>query len=126
MPADFEKYHVVLFGDPGSNRWIAKLDGKLSFRWTKDTVTLGAQKSPAADHFPVMIYPNSLSPARYVVINSGLTILDREYNGNYGMLRLGDFAVLKVNPTADVADTATAGRFDESWRLPPAPPAPLP
>jgi hypothetical protein len=22
--ADFAKYHVVLFGDPGSNKWIAK------------------------------------------------------------------------------------------------------
>src|SRR4029077_11531379 len=26
---DFAKYHVVLFGDPGSNRWIAKINGKL-------------------------------------------------------------------------------------------------
>ena len=27
--ADFAKYHVVLFGDPGSNKWIAKMNGKL-------------------------------------------------------------------------------------------------
>src|SRR6185436_6767007 len=27
--ADLSKYHVVLFGDPGSNKWIAKMSGKL-------------------------------------------------------------------------------------------------
>ncbi len=27
--ADFAKYHVVLFGDPGSNKWIAQTLGKL-------------------------------------------------------------------------------------------------
>ena len=26
--ADFAKYHVVLFGDPGSNRWIARLNSQ--------------------------------------------------------------------------------------------------
>ena len=36
--ADFAKYHVVLFGDPGSNKWIAKLNGKLPVKWTRDMV----------------------------------------------------------------------------------------
>ena len=40
--ADLAKYHVVLFGDPGSNAWIAKLNGKLPVKWTKETVALGA------------------------------------------------------------------------------------
>ena len=45
--ADFAKYHVVLFGDPGSNRWIAKLNGKLPpLHWTKETVALGSQSFP--------------------------------------------------------------------------------
>ena len=71
--ADFAKYHVVLFGDPGSNRWIAKLNGKLPLRWTEETVALGGQSFPAADACPALIYPNPLSPDHYVVINSGLT-----------------------------------------------------
>ena len=41
--ADFAKYHVVLFGDPGSNRWIAKMNGKLPVKWTRQTVRYGAQ-----------------------------------------------------------------------------------
>ena len=45
--ADFAKYHVVLFGDPGSNRWIAKLNGKLPpLHWTKETVALGSRSFP--------------------------------------------------------------------------------
>jgi hypothetical protein len=47
--ADFDKYHVVLFGDPGSNRWIAKLNGKLPVRWTKETVALGSKTFAAGE-----------------------------------------------------------------------------
>jgi len=31
--ADFQKYNVVLFGDPGSNVWIARMASKLPIRW---------------------------------------------------------------------------------------------
>ena len=116
--ADFAKYNVVLFGDPGSNRWIAKVTGKLPITWTKETVSLGDQKFPAAESFPALVYPNPLSPSHYVVLNTGLTIEDREYRGDYGMPRLGDFAVLKVKEGADVGDVAYAGLFDEAWQLP--------
>ncbi|HWD98411.1 MAG TPA: alpha/beta hydrolase-fold protein [Bryobacteraceae bacterium] len=115
--ADFSKYHVVLFGDPGSNKWIAKLNGKLPFKWTKETVTLGDQSFPANENYPAMIYPNPLNPAKYVVLNTGLTITDREYNGDYGMPQWGDYAIVKVNPGAAMPTAQTAGLFDEEWRL---------
>jgi hypothetical protein len=91
--AELAKYHVVdlhrdhhlsHFGDPGSSRWIAKINGKLPVRWTKDTVSLWSQSFPAMDSLPAMIYPNPLNRAKYVVLNTGLTITDREYNGDYG------------------------------------------
>jgi hypothetical protein len=116
--ADFGRFNVVLFGDPGSNRWIAKILGKLPVQWTKDAVTVAGRRFSAREHFPALCYPDPLAPARYVVINSGLTISDREYNGDYGMPRLGDFAVLKVKPGEDTADVAIAGLFDEDWQLP--------
>ena len=115
--ADFAKYHVVLFGDPGSNRWIAKLNGKLPVKWTRETVTLGTQSFPANENFPALIYPNPLHPAKYVVVNTGLTISDRDYNGDYGMPRWGDYAVVKVHAGAEVPDVQTAGLFDENWQL---------
>ena len=35
--ADMAKYHVVLFGDPGSNRVMAKMLSKLPLEWTKES-----------------------------------------------------------------------------------------
>ncbi len=115
--ADLSKYHVILFGDPGSNRVIAKLVGKLPLKWSKATVTLGRRQYPAAEHMPALIYPNPLNPSKYVVLNTGLTITDREYNGDYGMPRWGDWALVKVDAAADVPDVVEAGLFDETWRL---------
>ena len=116
--ADFAKYHVVLFGDPGSNKWIGELNGKLPFTWTRQNVTLGEQSFASQDSFPAMIYPNPLSPSKYVVLNTGLTIEDRGYNGDYGTPLWGDYAIVKVKPGAQVPDLLTAGLFDESWQLP--------
>ncbi len=115
--ADFATYNVVLFGDPGSNKWIAKAIGKLPVKWTRKTVTMAGQNVSASEHFPALAYPSPLNPARYIVINSGLTIEDREYRGDYGMPRLGDYALLKVKAGADVADVVEAGLFDENWQL---------
>ncbi len=46
----------VLFGDPGSNKWIAKLNGKLPFKWTRESVTLGGQTFPSPESFPALNY----------------------------------------------------------------------
>jgi hypothetical protein len=115
--ADFAKYHVVLFGDPGSNKWIAKLNGKLPVKWTKETVTLGTQSFPAKENFPALVYPNPLHPSKYVVLNTGLTILERDYNGDYGMPQWGDYAIVKVKEGSEVPDLNVAGLFDQNWQL---------
>lgn len=116
--ADFTKYHVVLFGDPGSNRWIAKLNGKLPpLRWTKQKVVLGSKSFPAAESVPAMIYPNPLSPNHYVVINSGLTAAWADWAGDFPTPRYGDFAIFKVQQGSDDPEAAYAGLFDESWKL---------
>jgi hypothetical protein len=115
--ADLAKYHIVLFGDPGSNKWIAKLNGKLPIKWSKDAVAIGAKSFPAKESFPALIYPNPLNPAKYVVLNTGLTIEDRGYNGDYGTPLWGDYAIVKAKAGSDVPDLLTAGLFDEHWRL---------
>ncbi len=109
---DFQKYNVALFGDPGSNKWLAQISAKLPLGWTKETVTVGDKTYESASHLPVLAYPSPFHPSRYVVVNSGLTIAAREYNGDYSMPQLGDYAVLTVE-----GDTATAGLFDEQWKL---------
>jgi hypothetical protein len=114
--ADMQKYHIVLFGDPGSNRLIARALAKLPVKWTQESVTLGSQTWTAADHFPALIYPNPANPSKYVVLNTGLTITDREYNGDYGMPQWGDYAIVKANPGSDVPDLVRAGLFNEAWQ----------
>ena len=116
--ADIARYNLVLFGDPGSNRWIAKVAGKLPLRWTRESVAFAGQSYAAADHLPVLAYPNPMNASRYVVLNTGLTIEDREYRGEYPMPSLGDFAVLKVKDGVDWPESVTAGLFDERWQLP--------
>jgi hypothetical protein len=119
--ADVEKYHIIVFGDPGSNRLIAKImakgKGKLPFQWTKESVGIGGQTFSAKDNFPALIYPNPLNPSKYVVLNTGLTIVDREYNGDYGMPQWGDYAIVTAKEGSEVPDLKTAGLFDEAWQL---------
>ena len=107
---------MALFGDPGSNKWLAQIGSKLPVGWTKETIQVGGKAFEAASHLPVLAYPNPLNPSRYVVVNSGLTITAREYNGDYSMPQLGDFAVLKLGATED--PVAIAGLFNEQWELP--------
>jgi hypothetical protein len=116
--ADLAKYNVVLFGDPGSNKWIAKMMPKLPLKWTKETITVGGAGFPAAENLPVLGYPNPLNPKHYVVLNMGLTIADSDYNGDYAMPRFGDMAVLKIKDPVEPAEIVWGGIFDEAWQLP--------
>jgi hypothetical protein len=65
-----------------------------------------------------LVYPNPLNSHRYTVLNTGLTIDEREYRADYSLPRWGDFAVLQLQPGVDQPIVALAGLFDESWRLP--------
>ena len=85
---------------------------------THDSLAFGAHSFPAAESVPVLIYPNPMSPSRYVVLNSGLTADWQDWAGDHPMPELGGFAVLKVKETAEDAALAFAGIFDESWNLP--------
>ena len=115
--ADIARYHIVLFGDPGSNKVMARLAAHLPVTWTKEVVTLGTRSFSAAETYPALIYPNPLNTKKYVVVNTGLTIAEREYNGDYGMPAWGDYAILRATAAADVPGLITAGYFNNDWRL---------
>ena len=53
-----------------------------------------------------------------MVLNTGLTIEDRGYNGDCGTPLWGDYGIVKVNPGAAVPDRFTAELFDENWESP--------
>jgi hypothetical protein len=75
---------------------------------------MAGQKFSAADHVPVLIYPNPLNPKRYIVINSGHTFGDAEFRGTNALLfpRLGDYAVLGRDGAVSIA-----GLFNENWKF---------
>ena len=117
--------NLILFGDPGSNSWIAKALPKLPLTWTAERVTLAGKEYHAADHVPAIIAPNPLPGCerRYVVLNSGHTFREAELSKvNYLLFpRWGDWAVLQIDPKRDAAAPAEenvlrAGFFNEDFR----------
>jgi predicted acyl esterase/pimeloyl-ACP methyl ester carboxylesterase len=122
---DVRRCNLILFGDPGSNRWIGKVLPQLPLRWTRDELQLGGERYAAANHAPVLIQPNPLAKGRYVVLNSGHTFHEKELASlNYLLFpRLGDWAVLRVSgkPPESVSlpldeTVLRAGFFDEHWK----------
>lgn len=129
--ADVRTKQLILFGDPGSNPWIAKALPKLPVSWTRDTVKLGAETYAAKDHAPAFIGASPFPAAgdHYVVINSGHTFHEKEFAAfNYLLFpRLGDWAVMKLTSGAEAwkpgsaefpEEVIRAGYFDEQWKLP--------
>jgi hypothetical protein len=127
--ADVRDKHLILFGDPGSNAWIAKALPKLPVSWSRDEVRFGEQVQSSKDHAPVFICASPLASDRYVVINSGHTFHEKEFAAfNYLLFpRLGDWALMKVTPGAEQwqpssatfpEEVIRAGYFDEEWRKP--------
>jgi hypothetical protein len=120
---DITTKHLILFGDPASNSLIAKVLPKLPLTWTRETISLAGVSGSAADHLPVLIQPNPLNPAKYVVLNSGHTFHADAFRGTNALLypRLGDYALLKFVPTAKdplATEVIAAGLFDEFWQPP--------
>ncbi|MBM4070475.1 MAG: hypothetical protein FJ271_16195 [Planctomycetes bacterium] len=113
--------HLVLFGDPGSNWMIRQVLDGLPLTWTRESIVLGGQKYSAHDHLPVLIFPNPLNPARYVVLNTGHTFHEADYRGTNALLypRLGDYAMLRLTDNDPLnGEVRTAGLFNEFWRVP--------
>jgi dienelactone hydrolase len=121
--SDISNYHLVLWGDPRSNRLIREFVSSKAqpLQWTDTEVTLAAETHSAESHVPVMIYPNPANPSRYVVLNSGLTF--REAHDRTNSLqnpKLPDWAVLDIAspPTAAAAGKVIAADFfNEAWQL---------
>ncbi len=117
---DIADKNLILFGTPETNPLIG--DVMISLRrwvdWNK-TVTIGSTSADAASHVPVMIYPNPLNPARYVVINSGFTFREFAYLNNARQIAmLPDWAIVDVTTGRNFqmpGKVTAAGFFDENW-----------
>ncbi len=113
--------NLVLWGDPSSNKLLARIADKLPIRWDRDGIIVGQEKFSAAHHAPVFICPNPLNPRRYVVLNSGFTFAGAGSGSNAQQTpKLPDYAVFDFN-APPAARVAAAGFFDECWQVPSKP-----
>ena len=128
---DFQDNHVILWGDPSSNRWIRSLgDGsqelavggsRKPFRWNNKKVSWNGKDYPASHHVPVLVYPSPWSPNKYVVLNSGPT--HREGHDRTNSLqnpKLPDWSIVDLRQLPDAllpGKIVANGFFDESWKI---------
>jgi predicted esterase len=119
---DIAAKHLILFGDPSSNTLIAQVLDGLPLAWTKESLAFAGFAGDATLHVPVLIYPNPLNAGRYVVLNSGHTFHAADFQGTNALLypRLGDYAVLKLQPTRTdplAVRVEVSGLFSDFWKL---------
>jgi dienelactone hydrolase len=126
--ADLASSNLVLWGDPQSNKLLARILAKLPVQWTAEAIKLGTDTYASRDHMPVLIFPNPLNPSRYVVLNSGPTFREYDYLNNARQVpKLPDFAVLDITTPPGpryAGKVVNAGFFDERWQLPRKPARP--
>ena len=120
---DIANNNLVLWGDPGSNKVLARIIEKLPLQWSANEVVIGSVRYPANTHVPVLIYPNPLNPSKYVVLNSGFTFREYDYLNNARQIaKLPDWAIVDTTIPPDdrwPGKIAAAGFFGEKWELKP-------
>jgi poly(3-hydroxybutyrate) depolymerase len=117
--ADIAGSNLVLWGDPASNKVLAKIADRLPVRWTQAGVVWNGKTYAAANHAAILIFPNPLNPKRYVVLNSGFTFREADYLSNARQTpKLPDYAIVDVSVPPDArfpGKIVEAGFFNEDW-----------
>ena len=122
--ADIAANNLILWGDPSSNKLLARIADQLPIRWTAKGIVVGNKTYDATKHVPVFIFPNPLNPARYVVINSGFTFPQFAAASNSLQTpKLPDWAILDMSvPVAERIGgkgVVAANFFGERWEIKP-------
>jgi pimeloyl-ACP methyl ester carboxylesterase len=123
--ADMQSANVVLWGDPKSNDALAPTFKSLPITWdlAAGQLKAGDQTWDAATHLPLMIYPNPLSPGRYVVLNSSVTFREYDYLNNARQTpKLPDWAIVDIRTPSNSrfpGKVVAADFFNEAWQLKP-------
>ena len=119
--AEIASSNLILWGDPVSNKLLARIVDKLPLKWTAEGVTVGNNRYPADTHVPILIYPNPLNPRKYVVLNSGFTFREFDYLNNARQTpKLPDYAVVDITTPPGQrypGKIVLAGFFNEEWNL---------
>ncbi len=125
LEGDLPDANLVLWGDPRSNKLLAKIIDRLPLRWSADGLMVDGKSFDSGHHVPALIFPNPLKPNRYVVLNSGFTFREYDYLNNARQIaKLPDWAVIDIAKPVTArspGEIVHAGFFDEAWKYKPAP-----
>ncbi len=118
---DIASSNLVLWGDPSSNKVLAKVADKLPIKWDAEGIQAGNRLQGSENHVLLLICPNPLNPKKYVVLNSGFTFREYDYLNNARQVpKLPDYAIVNVSVPASTLSpgkVVDAGFFDEKWEL---------
>lgn len=117
-----QSHNLALFGDPSSNPLLRKVIDDLPIEWTKNKLVVNDQQYDPNTHALVMIYPNPLSPGKYVVLNTGMTMSEKNFKASNSYLfpKLGDYAVIRFadeNGPLETPEVLVNGLFDREWQF---------
>jgi len=119
--AEIASSNLILWGDPASNRVLARIADRLPVKWTAEGIVAGANRYPVSTHAPISISPNPLNPDRYVVLNSGFTFREADYTSNSRQTpKLPDYVVVDITTPPDrrfPGKIVLAGFFNEQWTM---------
>jgi len=120
--ADALRSNLILWGDPSSNKYLAKIADELPIKWKDGKIIVGDQSYDAGSNVPVFVFPNPKAPHRYIVLNSGFTFREYDYLNNARQIpKLPDFAIVDITTPPNSrwpGKIVQAGFFDEEWKLP--------
>ncbi|MEM8734016.1 MAG: prolyl oligopeptidase family serine peptidase [Planctomycetota bacterium] len=122
--------HLIVFGTPTTNSFLAKIRSELPIGWEGESIICGEKTYRSDLHAPIAIYPNPLLPSdakvgRYIVINSGFTYREYAYLNNARQIpMLPDWAIVDISQGATTqfpGRVVDAGFYDEHWQFQPSP-----
>ena len=118
---DIQTHHLILWGDPQSNRYLEKVISRLPMSWNESGIEFNNRSFAGNDFIPKLIYPNPLNAERYIVLNSGFTFASPPLSTNADQTpKLPDYAILNIKAQPDSAGSIrceAAGFFDEQWKV---------
>ena len=118
--AEIASSNLILWGDPYSNKILARIIAKLPLEWSATGIVINGKKFDATTTMPVLIYPNPLNPNKYIVLNSGFTFREFDYLNNARQIsKLPDWAAIDVTTPAGgryPGRVAAGGFFNEAWK----------
>ncbi|MBL9189779.1 MAG: hypothetical protein JNK23_20020 [Opitutaceae bacterium] len=118
--ADIANHNLILWGDPSSNTVLAKILAHLPVKWDAKELVFRGRTYDAKTHAPILVFPNPLNPARYVVLNSGIDFRTEGYGNNaHQTPKLPDWTIVDLRTPPGPrwpGKIVDAGFFDESWK----------